>query len=162
MNNIGIPKKQGLYDPRFEHDACGVGFVANIKGNKSHEIVQQALTILANLDHRGAVGCEPNTGDGAGILMQMPDAFLRKVCAPLGIVLPEPGRYGVAMIFTSPEAPDRNSARHVMERIIDEEGLKILGWRDVPTDNSSLGDTAKSGEPRVRQLFNKPSLLRDE
>jgi glutamate synthase (NADPH/NADH) large chain len=153
MKTIGLPKKQGLYDPSFEHDACGVGFVANIKGKKSHEIVKQALTILTNLDHRGAVGCEPNTGDGAGILMQMPDAFLRKVCTPLGIELPEPGHYGVAMIFTSPTATDRNSARHVMERIIAEEGLKIFGWRDVPTDNSSLGNTARAGEPRVRQLF---------
>jgi len=158
MKTIGLPKKQGLYDPSFEHDACGVGFVANIKGKKSHEIVQQALTILANLDHRGAVGSEPNTGDGAGILMQMPDAFLRKVCAPLGIELPEPGRYGVAMVFTSPKATDRNSARHVMERILTEEGLKIYGWRDVPTDNSSLGNTARASEPQVRQLFIKRSL----
>src|SRR5512133_878246 len=158
MKTIGLPKKQGLYDPAFEHDACGVGFIANIKGRKSHEIVQQALTILANLDHRGAVGSEPNTGDGAGILMQMPDAFLRKVCAPLGINLPERGHYGVAMVFTSPKATDRTSARHVMERIIAEEGLKIFGWRDVPTDNSSLGHTARSGEPRVRQLFIERSI----
>jgi glutamate synthase (NADPH) large chain len=153
MKTIGLPEKQGLYDPSFEHDACGVGFVANIKGKKSHEIVKQALTILTNLDHRGAVGSEPNTGDGAGILLQMPDTFLRQVCAPLGIKLPEPGRYGVAMVFTSPEAPDRTSARHVLERIVREEGLTILGWRDVPTDNSSLGNTARAGEPKVRQLF---------
>ncbi len=153
MKTNGLPKKQGLYDPSFEHDACGVGFVVNMKGNKSHEIVKQALTILVNLDHRGAVGCEPNTGDGAGILMQMPDAFLRKVTAPVGIELPEAGRYGVGMVFTSPEAPARNSARHVFERIITEEGLKVIGWRDVPTDNSSLGNTAKAGEPRVRQVF---------
>jgi glutamate synthase (NADPH) large chain len=156
MKTIGVPKKQGLYDPQFEHDACGVGFVANIKGKKSHEIVQQALTILANLDHRGAVGCEHNTGDGAGILLQMPDAFLRKVCAPLGIRLPEPGEYGVAMLFTSPKATERNSARHILERIIAEERVQIIGWRDVPTDNSSLGDTAKAGEPMVRQLFLQP------
>ena len=155
MNAIRLPKKQGLYDPRFEHDACGVGFVANIKGQKSHEIVQQALTILTNLDHRGAVGCEPNTGDGAGILMQMPDAFLRKVCAPLKIELPEPGYYGVAMLFTSPEPTERSSARHVFHRISVEEGLTVIGWREVPTDNSSLGDTAKASEPRVRQLFFK-------
>src|SRR6185369_1266334 len=153
MKTIGLPKKQGLYDPSFEHDACGVGFVANIKGRKSHEIVKQALTILTNLDHRGAVGSEPNTGDGAGILLQMPDTFLRQVCAPLGIELPAPGFYGVAMVFTSPEAPDRTSARHVLERIVREEGLTILGWRDVPTDNSSLGNTARAGEPKVRQLF---------
>lgn len=156
MKTIGVPKKQGLYDPRFEHDACGVGFVANIKGKKSHDIVQQALTILANLDHRGAVGCEHNTGDGAGILLQMPDSFLRKVCGPLGIELPEQGKYGVAMVFTSPEATERNSARHILERILHEEQLHILGWRDVPTDNSSLGNTAKAGEPLVRQLFLKP------
>ena len=153
MKTIGLPKKQGLYDPQFEHDACGVGFVANIKGEKSHEIVQQALTILSNLKHRGAVGCEPNSGDGAGILMQMPDYFLRKVCAQLGTELPEVGRYGVAMIFTSPQAADRNCARHIMEQIIVEEGLRIIGWRDVPTDNSTLGGTAKAGEPMVRQLF---------
>jgi len=156
MKTIGVPEKQGLYDPQFEHDACGVGFVANIKGKKSHEIVEQALTILANLDHRGAVGCEHNTGDGAGILIQMPDRFLRKVCGPLGIELPEFGRYGVAMVFTSPVAPERNSARHVLERILQEEQVQIIGWRDVPTDNSSLGDTAKAGEPMVRQLFLKP------
>lgn len=155
MKTIGVPKKQGLYDPQFEHDACGVGFVANIKGKKSHDIVQQALTILANLDHRGAVGCEHNTGDGAGILLQMPDSFLRKVCGPLGIDLPEQGKYGVAMVFTSPEATERNSARHILERILHEEQLHILGWRDVPTDNSSLGNTAKAGEPLVRQLFLK-------
>ena len=155
MKNIGLPKKQGLYDPQFEHDACGVGFVVNMKGIKSHEIIRQALTVLVNLDHRGACGCEPNTGDGAGILLQLPDRFLRKVCAPLGIELPEQSHYGVGMVFTSPEAIDRNSARHILERIIDEEGLEILGWRDVPTDNSPLGNTAKSGEPLVRQLFLK-------
>jgi len=153
MKTIGLPKKQGLYDPQFEHEACGVGFVTNIKGKKSHEIIRQGLTILENLDHRGAVGDEPNTGDGAGILLQMPDAFLRQVCASLGIELPAPGCYGVAMVFTSPQAPDRSSARHVLERIVREEGLTLLGWRDVPTDNSSLGNTAKAGEPRVRQLF---------
>jgi glutamate synthase (ferredoxin) len=158
-----LPKKQGLYDPQFEHDACGVGFVVNIKGRKSHEIVQQALTILVNLDHRGAVGCEPNTGDGAGILMQMPDAFLRKVCTPLGLELPEPGHYGVGMIFTSPTAIERNSARHILEKIVAQEGLEIIGWRDVPTDNTSLGNTAKASEPLVRQLFLKrPAACADD
>jgi glutamate synthase domain-containing protein 1 len=155
MITIVSPKKQGLYDPRFEHDACGVGFVVNMKGSKSHEIVRQALTVLVNLDHRGACGCEPNTGDGAGILMQMPDRFLRKVCAPLGIELPEPSRYGAAMVFTSPDATERNSARHILEKIVAEEGLGIIGWRDVPTDHSSLGATARASEPLVRQLFLK-------
>jgi glutamate synthase (ferredoxin) len=155
MKTIVSPKKQGLYDPRFEHDACGVGFVVNIKGAKSHEIVRQALTVLVNLDHRGACGCEPNTGDGAGILIQMPDRFLRKVCAPLGIELPEPSRYGAAMVFTSPDPTERNSARHILEKIVAEEGLGIIGWRDVPTDHSSLGATARASEPLVRQLFLK-------
>jgi glutamate synthase (ferredoxin) len=157
------PAKQGLYDPQFEHDACGVGFVANIKGKKSHEIVRQALEILVNLDHRGATGSEPNTGDGAGILMQMPDSFLRGVCAPLGITLPEPFGYGVGMVFTSPKAPERNSARHILEKILVEERVDILGWRNVPTDNSSLGTTAWEAEPMVRQLFLKrPDYCIDE
>ena len=157
------PAKQGLYDPQFEHDACGVGFVANIKGKKSHEIVSQALEILVNLDHRGATGSEPNTGDGAGILIQMPDRFLRSVCAPLGIELPEPFQYGVGMVFTSPKATERNAARHILEKILVEEGVELLGWRNVPTDNSSLGNTAWEGEPMVRQLFLKRPLdCRDE
>jgi len=155
MKTIEAPKKQGLYDPQFEHDACGVGFVVNMKGKKSHEIVRQALTVLVNLDHRGACGCEPNTGDGAGILIQMPDRFLRTVCAPLGIELPEPSRYGVGMVFTSPDPTERNSARHILEKIVVEEGLSIIGWRDVPTDHSSLGATARASEPVVRQLFIK-------
>ena len=163
MKNNRPPVKQGLYDPQFEHDACGVGFVANMKGKKSHEIVSQALEILINLDHRGATGSEPNTGDGAGILMQMPDSFLRSVCAPLGIELPEPFHYGVGMFFTSPEPTERNAARHIMEKILVEEGVELLGWRNVPTDNSSLGETAKEGEPRVRQMFLKrPAGCADE
>ncbi|WP_224960973.1 glutamate synthase large subunit [Geomonas subterranea] len=155
MKTIGLPKKQGMYDPQFEHDACGVGFVTNIKGKKSHEIVQQAITVLENLDHRGAVGSEHNTGDGAGILIQLPDAFFRKVCPEAGFELPAPGEYGVAMLFTSPEATERSAAKHVFQRIIAEEGVEVLGWREVPTDNSSLGDTAKAGEPLVRQIFFK-------
>ncbi|MBL0224201.1 MAG: glutamate synthase large subunit [Geobacteraceae bacterium] len=163
MKNNRAPKKQGLYDPQFEHDACGVGFVVNMKGSKSHEIVQQALTVLVNLDHRGACGCEPNTGDGAGILIQMPDTFLHKACALLGMKLPEPSYYGVGMVFTSPNAPERNSARHILEKILREEGVEIIGWRNVPTDNSSLGETAKAGEPQVRQLFLKrPDDCADE
>ncbi|MEI6208290.1 MAG: glutamate synthase large subunit [Desulfuromonadales bacterium] len=152
------PGKQGLYDPQFEHDACGVGFVVNIKGKKSHNIISQALKVLVNLDHRGACGCEPNTGDGAGILMQMPDRFLRSVCTPLGIELPNLFHYGVGMVFTSPKATERNSARHILEKILVEEGVELLGWRNVPTDDSSLGNTAWEGEPMVRQLFLKRPL----
>ncbi|MFA7405651.1 MAG: glutamate synthase large subunit [Pelobacteraceae bacterium] len=155
MKNNRPPAKQGLYDPQFEHDACGVGFVANMKGKKSHEIVSQALEVLINLDHRGATGSEPNTGDGAGILIQMPDSFLRSVCAPLGIELPEPFHYGVGMVFTSPKATERNAARHILEKILVEEEVELLGWRNVPTDNTSLGNTAWEGEPMVRQLFLK-------
>lgn len=155
MKTNGLPKKQGLYDPQFEHDACGVGFVANITGKKTHEIVQQALTVLTNLDHRGAVGSEHNTGDGAGILLQIPDAFMRKVCAEQGMELPELGKYGVAMVFTSPNPDERNNATSRMERIVAQEGVTVIGWRDVPTDNYLLGNTAKEGEPFVRQLFLK-------
>src|ERR1043165_309805 len=100
----GLPPKQGLYDPQFEHDACGVGFVVNVKGKKSHEIIKQALTILLNLDHRGACGCEVNTGDGAGILMQMPHAFLKKVTAASGIQLPDEGQYGAGIVYLPPDA----------------------------------------------------------
>ena len=153
MTNNGLPEKQGLYDPQFEHDACGVGFVCQMKGKRSHEIIQQALTILVNLDHRGACGCEVNTGDGAGILMQVPHGFLKKVTTPLKIVLPEPGQYGVAMAYASPDSKVREASAKVFERIVAEEGQKMLGWRDIPTDNSSLGHTAVKSEPFMRQAF---------
>ena len=153
MRNPGLPEKQGLYDPQFEHDACGVGFVCHMKGKRSHEIVQQALTILVNLDHRGAVGAETNTGDGAGILMQMPHGFLKKVMAAQGTPLPEPGQYGVAIVYTSPDAAERAASAAEFEKIVVEEGQKVIGWRDVPTDNSMIGKTAKASEPFFRQVF---------
>src|SRR5882724_2167711 len=153
MTQSGLPPKQGLYDPRFEHDACGVGFVVNIKGEKSHEIIEQALTVLQNLDHRGACGCEENTGDGAGILMQIPHAFLKDACAGLGFQLPDPGEYGVGMIFLPDHRNQRRQFEKTIEKIITEEGQKCLGWRKVPTDNMYLGETAKSYEPFVRQVF---------
>ncbi len=152
-NSNGLPTKQGLYDPQFEHDSCGVGFVVNMKGAKSHEIVTQALTILMNLDHRGACGCEANTGDGAGILIQMPDKFLRKACRKIKITLPKAGQYGVGMVFTSQDAATREKARQIFEKIVAEEGQTLLGWRDVPTCNASLGNSAKAGEPVSRQAF---------
>jgi len=148
-----IPAKQGLYDPQFEHDACGVGFVVHKSGKKSHDIVEQALTILVNLDHRGACGAEANTGDGAGILMQVPHKFLKKAAAEQGIELPEAGQYGVGTIYASRDAAVRENSRRVFEKIVAEEGQKILGWRDVPTDNSSLGETARLSEPFVQQVF---------
>ena len=153
MNNNQTPRKQGLYDPRFEHDACGVGFIVHKTGKKSHDIVEQALTILLNLDHRGACGAEKNTGDGAGILCQIPDLFFRKVTSNLGFTLPAAGQYGVGMLYTAPDAEIRQKGRQQFEKIAAEEGLKVLGWRDVPTDNSSLGNSAKSTEPFIEQVF---------
>ena len=153
MKNIEPPAKQGLYDPQFEHDACGVGFVVNMKGKKSHEIVEQALTILMNLDHRGACGCEVNTGDGAGILLQLPHKFLKKVAAAQGLNLPEQGQYGVGMVFASPDADERAAGQAIFERIAAEEGQPVLGWREIPTNNNPLGATAKASEPVMRQAF---------
>lgn len=153
MESIGFPTKQGLYNPQFEHDSCGIGFVVNIKGKKSNEIVRQALTVLVNLNHRGACGCEPNTGDGAGILLQIPHAFLKRVCAGLKISLPSPGEYGVGMVFLPPDPASRRDCQRRFEEIIKEEGQRVLGWRTVPTNNTSLGNTAKLRQPFVRQVF---------
>ena len=149
----GPPPKQGLYDPAFEHDACGVGFIVNIHGKKSHEIVRDALTILCNLDHRGAVGSEHNTGDGAGILTQIPDKFLRRVCSEQGIRLPEFGNYGAGVVFTSPDNEEAALAQSTFEKIAADQGLAVLGWRELPVDNSPLGATALASEPRMRQVF---------
>ncbi|AFZ35796.1 Glutamate synthase (ferredoxin) [Stanieria cyanosphaera PCC 7437] len=153
MNNNQLPPQQGLYDPRFEHDACGVGFIVHMNGKKSHELVEQALTILVNLEHRGACGAETNTGDGAGILMQIPHKFFKKVAAQENITLPELGEYGVGMIYSSPDLVKREEGRKVFAEIVAEEGQQVLGWRNVPTDNSSLGNTAKSSEPFMQQVF---------
>src|SRR6266513_59224 len=153
MTKAGLPPKQGLYDPRFEHDGCGVGFVVNIKGEKSREIVEQALTVLQNLDHRGACGCEENTGDGAGILIQIPHTFFQDACAGLGFHLTDPAEYGVGMIFLPDDRKQRRQFEKILEQIISQEGQKLLGWRKVPTDNLYLGDTAKACEPFVRQVF---------
>ncbi|HEY3305459.1 MAG TPA: glutamate synthase large subunit, partial [Candidatus Binatia bacterium] len=153
MKKPGMPQKQGLYDPRFEHDACGVGFVVHIKGEKSHQIVEQAITVLENLDHRGACGCEENTGDGAGILLQVPHAFFQQACEGLGFRLPDPGQYGVGMIFLPDDRKQRQHCEKTLEKIITGEGQRVLGWRKVPTDNMYLGDTAKTSEPFIRQVF---------
>ena len=120
MTSPGLPPKQGLYDPQFEHDACGVGFICQMKGKRSHDIVQQGLTILINLDHRGAVGSEKNTGDGAGILMQMPDKFVRKVAAGQGVELPAEGHYGVALAYCSPDQSKRDAAARAFEKVAAE------------------------------------------
>src|SRR5438128_6697397 len=144
---------EGLYDPRHEHDACGVGFVVDIKGRKSHAIVRQALKVLINLLHRGACGCEPNTGDGAGILLQMPDKFLRKVCAPLGLTLPAATEYGAGLTFLPRDYLQRDKVQTLIQTLVVEEGQRFLGWRDLPTDDRHLGATARSVEPVMRQMF---------
>ncbi len=145
----------GLYDPGQEHDACGVGFVVDMKGRKSHKIVTNALTILKNLLHRGACGCEENTGDGVGILIQMPHKFFQKECAKLGIILPEFSHYGAGLVFLPRDPAQSRECQDIFEKIVQEEGQQVLGWRDVPTDNSLLGPTAKSDEPAFRQIFIK-------
>jgi len=149
----GLPPKQGLYDPAYEKDACGVGFVVNIKGEKSHALVRQAMTVLLNLNHRGACGCEANTGDGAGINFQLPHKFFLKVAAEIGFKLPEPGEYGVGMIFLPKDPALRRDFEQRFEQIVREEGQTVLGWRTVPANNTMLGPTAIAGEPCIRQLF---------
>ncbi|MCC7347106.1 MAG: glutamate synthase subunit alpha, partial [Variibacter sp.] len=147
------PQAEGLYDPSLEKDSCGVGFIANIKGHKSHRIVSDALSILCNLEHRGAVGADPRAGDGAGILVQIPHAFVARKAKDAGFTLPEPGKYAVGALFM----PRDQSWREVIKSIIADktrsEGLTLLGWRDVPTDNSSLGETVKPTEPHIMQVF---------
>ncbi|MGH9802962.1 MAG: glutamate synthase subunit alpha, partial [Blastocatellia bacterium] len=151
------PTKQGLYDPGYEHDACGMGFVVDLKGRKSHDIIEQALRILVNLRHRGAVGCEENTGDGAGILVQIPHEFFLKECAKLGIELPEPGHYAVGNVFLPTDPDSRRACEEMFEAEARNEGQEVLGWRDVPVDDSMIGPTAKIAEPSFRQVFIKRS-----
>ncbi len=147
------PKQQGLYDPSTEHDACGLGFVAHMKGQKSHKIIDDALTILRNLIHRGACGCEENTGDGVGILIQKPHKFFKRVCADINIELPGTDSYGAGMVFLPTDAAQSKQCQEIFERIIKEEGQTLLGWREVTTDDSSLGPTAVDGEPTFKQIF---------
>ncbi len=149
----GPPTARGLYDPRFEHDACGVGMVADLHGRRSHDIVDQALTILENLAHRGASGAEVNTGDGAGILVQVPDAFLR---AQLTCELPEAGAYATGLVFLPRDAAAAEAARRIFADIAEEEGLSVLAWRVVPVDSSDLGDSARSAEPVIEQVVVAP------
>jgi glutamate synthase (NADPH/NADH) large chain len=149
----GPPPAQGLYDPAREHDACGVGFVAHIKGKKSHAIIEHGLLILRNLTHRGAVGADPLAGDGAGILVQIPDQFFREEMGRQGVTLPPPGEYGVGMVFLPQEPASRLACEYEIERAVKDEGQVLLGWRDVPVDNSGLGESVKRIEPVIRQVF---------
>ena len=149
----GMPEQQGLYSPSNERDACGLGFVAHIKGQKSHLIVQQGLQILANLTHRGATGYDPKLGDGAGILIQMPDAFMRKEATKLGINLPVLGSYACGTAFLPQTKNGREACESIVARIIHEEAQTLLGWREVPRDNSNIAQAAKDVEPVMRQVF---------
>ncbi len=150
---LGPPAKQGLYDPRYEHESCGVGFVVDVKGRKSHRILQQAIQVLRNLDHRGACGCEANTGDGAGVLIQMPHAFLQQLAKKERFTLPGPGEYASGLVFLPRNPTKRRRLAEAFDNIVQSEGQTLLGWRTLPTDNSSLGETAKASEPFIRQVF---------
>ncbi len=149
----GTHLPQGLYDPALDKDSCGVGFIANIKGVRSHQTIEDGLQILCNLEHRGAVGADPRMGDGAGILVQIPHKFFAKKTAALGFTLPEPGEYAVGQLFMPREPNWRQIIRDIYAEVIAREGLKLLGWRDVPTDNSTLGELVKPTEPRHVQVF---------
>ena len=165
MEYNGLPQKQGLYDPQFEHDACGIGFIANIKGRTSHGIINQAIQILKNLAHRGGVGSDPDTGDGAGILIQMPHAFMKKVCKNEGIKLPKAGDYGVGMLFLSPDNETREQSLEKLKNIIADEGQTLLGIRRVPVYEFCIGKGALDAMPYIVQVFigkSSPELSADD
>lgn len=152
-NAFLAPKSQGLYHAKHEKDSCGVGFVAHIKGKKSHDIVAKGLELLTNLTHRGATGYDPKLGDGAGLLMQMPDTFMREEAAKLGMSLPATGQYAVGQTFLPQDAANRAKCEAIFAQIIAEEHQTLLGWRDVPVDNSNIADAARAVEPVIRQVF---------
>ena len=150
---MGPPPRQGLYDPANEHDSCGVGFVANIKGRKSHEVIACGLQILVNLDHRGAVGADPLVGDGAGCLIQIPDALLRDWADKKGLTLPAAGEYAVAMCFLPQDESARSVAVTQLEHFLNVEKQPLIGWRDVPIDTTGLGEAVLSQMPVIRQAI---------
>ncbi|MGD1210285.1 MAG: glutamate synthase large subunit [Candidatus Acidiferrales bacterium] len=150
---LGLPEAQGLYRPQHEHDGCGIGFVARIDGQKSHDIVLKGIQVLINLTHRGACGCDPETGDGAGILIQIPHSFFARECARLGFTLPAPGEYGVGMVFLPVDPQERMLCAGILERIAREHGLTVLGWRDTPIDGNTIGRVARNTQPYIEQIF---------
>jgi glutamate synthase (NADPH) large chain len=152
-SECGLPGNQGLYDPRYERDACGIGFIAQMKGEQSHDIISKGIQILVNLQHRGASGSDPITGDGAGALIQIPHAFFERECARLGFTLPLPGEYGVGMVFLPVERHQRLLCEGILERIVREEGLRILGWRDTPIAADAIGRIARVSQPYIQQIF---------
>ncbi len=149
----GLPPRQGLYDPGQERDACGIGFVANIQGVKSHDIIEKGIQILLNLKHRGAAGCDKDTGDGAGLLIQIPHEFFARECSALGFALPPAGEYGAGIVFLPVERHDRLHCEGIIERIIREEGLRVLGWRDTPVEADAIGRIARASQPYIQQIF---------
>ena len=153
MNRLKEAAQYGLYSPEFDHDSCGVGVVADIKGYKSHQIIDESLQVLVNLGHRGACGHDPETGDGAGILVQIPHQFFLKQCDVLGIRLPMPGEYGVGMVFSPPQPEAQSKSRALIEEVIRQEGLELLGWREVPLDPAQLGRDSRSVLPHISQVF---------
>src|SRR5450432_2208370 len=158
----GLRHAQGLYHPAHEHDACGMGFVASIGGHKSHDIIRKGIQVLINLTHRGACGCDPETGDGAGILIQIPHKFFVRECAKLGFSLPAPGAYAVGMTFLPVEKLERLQCEGIIERISREEGLSVLGWRDTPVDGTAIGRVARGSQPYIQQLFLARPMGMDE
>src|ERR1700749_2905106 len=148
-----LPQPQGLYHPQNEHDACGMGLVASIRGEKNHDIIRKGIEVLINLAHRGAAGCDPETGDGAGILIQVPHVFFARECGELGIQLPGPGAYGVAMVFLPVDKHSRLQCEGVFERIAAAEGLSVLGWRDTPVNGDAIGRVARASQPYIQQIF---------
>ena len=153
MAHPDLPGAQGLYDPAHEHDACGVGFVVDLQNRPSHDIVRKGLQILVNLEHRGACGCEKNTGDGSGILVQTPHRFMAKAAAAAGITLPAAGEYGVGLVFLPTDPEQRRACEAIFEKSIVDEGQEFLGWRDVPSNNGPIGPSARATEPVMRHLF---------
>ena len=149
----GLPHAQGLYHPSNEHDACGMGFVASIRGERTHAIIEQGIEVLINLTHRGACGCDAETGDGAGILIQIPHKFFARECAALGFALPAPGEYGAGMVFFPVEKLPRLQCEGIFEKIVKEEGLTVLGWRDTPCDGDAIGRVARASQPYIQQIF---------
>ncbi len=157
------PPAQGLYDPSKEHDSCGVGFVADMQNRKSHDILEKGLQILVNLDHRGAVGADPSLGDGCGVLTQIPHAFFGPECAKLGFDLPAPGHYAIGQFFMPRGSEARKQVQAIVEEVVAAEGLNLLGWRDVPVDNSALGERVRAVEPVMQQIFvGRPTGLSSE
>jgi len=155
LNNNVLPGKQGLYNPENEHDSCGVGFVCDIDGEKTNDIVKKGLKILNRLAHRGAVGADPKTGDGACILIQLPHEFLSKVTEKEKIDLPSPGNYGTGIVFLPKDVNERSFCRNVLHKVIEEEKQSLLGWRKVPVDNLKIGTNAKEAQPFIEQIFIK-------